>query len=70
MHTGGNSLMNGLGQQLDAGRSCYMSCAGNNGQHCGGTWALDLYNLTPATGTTPTKRSKRFGRHHVRSHSF
>lgn len=61
----GNSLVNGLGQQLDAGRACYMTCNGAPGEKCGGTWTLSLYQLAGTAG----KRSKHFGRHHqLRSH--
>ena len=66
--TGGDSFVNGLGQPLDAGRACYMTCSGNGGEHCGGTWAMNVFKFTP----TSSKRSKHFGRvrHQMRSHAF
>jgi hypothetical protein len=63
----GNSISNGLGQQLDADRACYMTCSGNGGEHCGGTWTLSLFKL----GDSVTKRARHFGRQHrYHSHSF
>ncbi|GJE85355.1 DUF1996 and WSC domain-containing protein [Phanerochaete sordida] len=59
----GNSLVNGLGQQLNAGPACYMTCSGAPGEKCGGTWTLSLYKRGAAS-----KRSPHWGRHHARSH--
>ena len=56
--------MNGLGQQLNAGPACYMTCSGAPGEKCGGTWTLSLYKRA-----APSKRSLHRGRHgHARSH--
>ena len=55
----GNSIENGLGQQLDAGRACYMTCAGNGSEHCGGTWTLTFFQLKNSV----TKRARHFRRH-------
>ena len=61
----GDSLGNGLGQQLDAGRACYMTCNGAPAEKCGGTWTLSLYKLAGSSA----KRARHWGRHHqVRSH--
>ena len=68
-HTaGGNSFANGLGQQVNSGPACYMTCAGAPNERCGGSWNLNVFKFTPA----PSKRSKHFGRNHhqLRSHNF
>ncbi|KIP07217.1 hypothetical protein PHLGIDRAFT_35537 [Phlebiopsis gigantea 11061_1 CR5-6] len=64
----GDKFENGLGQPLNPGPACYMTCAGNSGEHCGGTWTMNVFKFTPAS----SKRSKHFGRahHQMRSRAF
>ena len=62
----GNTIANNLGQQLDENSACYMTCAGDSSEHCGGTWTLTLFKLSNSV----TKRHRHFGRqqrHHSNS---
>lgn len=62
----GNSFVNNLGQNIaNAGAACYMSCAGNRGEHCGGTWTMNIFKLNKAS-----KRAHHFGRHGAHAQSF
>ena len=53
MLVGGSTFENGLGQQVTSGPACYMTCAGNGNQKCGGSWNLSLYQLNGAASAAP-----------------